>query len=337
MDNRALDTIDLPEAPLLPGLAFRYFCDERDYSALADIQNAVSLADQLDYTVTVEGLSNWFAPSDDFDPYLNIVFAEIDGVPVASGTVLTYQETSGTRVYFLQGRVLPDWRRKGLGRVILDHNERRLRAIAENHPADGPRTFLTYAQITAAGTVALLTQGGYEAVRHYYHMVRDSLEAIPNASLQNGFEVRPVLPEHYRQIWEAEQEAFQDHWGYFRATEDDYQRWLKDPYFDPTLWRVAWKGDQVIGQVRSFVNTKENETYHRLRGHTENISVQRPWRKRGVARALIARSLEVLKERGMTEAALRVDTENQNGALKLYEGCGYRVHQHSSEFRKRMD
>ena len=50
----------------------------------------------------------------------------------------------------------------------------------------------------------------------------------------------------------------------------------------------------------------------------------RPWRGRGVARALIAASFPLLRERGMTEGALGVDTQNEFGALRLYERCGFR-------------
>ena len=49
------------------------------------------------------------------------------------------------------------------------------------------------------------------------------------------------------------------------------------------------------------------------RGWLEHISVRRPWRRRGLASALIARSLRVLRERGFEEAALGVDAENLVG------------------------
>jgi ribosomal protein S18 acetylase RimI-like enzyme len=335
--DQTSETLALPDAPALAGLAFRHFRDQRDYDAMADIQNAVSLADQLDYTVTAADLANWYGPTSQSDPYQDIIIAQVDGAAVAFGAVAAYQETSSTRVYFPQGRVSPLGRRQGIGRAILHHNERRLRAIAASHPLDGPRTFLTYAADTAVGTVVLLTQEGYQPVRHYYHMLRDSLEGLPDAPLPDGLEVRPVLPEHYRLIWEAEQEAFQYHWGYVRATEDDYRIWLADRRFDPTLWRIAWDGDQVAGQVLSFIDAAENEAHQRRRGYTENISVRRPWRQRGVARALIAQSLAALQAQGMTEAALRVDTDNQSGALRLYESCGFRVHQSSAEYRKPLD
>jgi mycothiol synthase len=86
--------------------------------------------------------------------------------------------------------------------------------------------------------------------------------------------------------------------------------------------------------VMSFIDKDENELYRRKRGYTENICVRRPWRKQGLAKALIARSLIALKERGMTEVGLGVDTENTSGALHLYESMGYRVAKRSTIYRK---
>jgi hypothetical protein len=40
---------------------------------------------------------------------------------------------------------------------------------------------------------------------------------------------------------------------------------------------------------------------------------------------MIARSLHVLKEQGMTESCLNVDTENLSGATRIYEECGFKV------------
>jgi ribosomal protein S18 acetylase RimI-like enzyme len=109
---------------------------------------------------------------------------------------------------------------------------------------------------------------------------------------------------------------------------------MNDPDFDPSLWRVAWQGDQVAGMVLSFIDKDENEIYGHKRGYTENICVRRPWRRQGLAKALIALSLIALKERGMTEAGLGVDAENISGALHLYESMGYRVVKTSTIYRK---
>jgi ribosomal protein S18 acetylase RimI-like enzyme len=52
---------------------------------------------------------------------------------------------------------------------------------------------------------------------------------------------------------------------------------------------------------------------------------------------LIAQSLWAVKERGMTEAALGVDTENLTGALRLYEGMGFRPVKRFSIYRLKFN
>jgi ribosomal protein S18 acetylase RimI-like enzyme len=89
------------------------------------------------------------------------------------------------------------------------------------------------------------------------------------------------------------------------------------------VWQVAWDGDRVVGGVLGFIDADENAALNRNRGYTEGIFTIRDWRGRGVASALIARNLQLLKARGLTEAALSVDTENPTGALGLYERHGF--------------
>jgi mycothiol synthase len=182
-----------------------------------------------------------------------------------------------------------------------------------------------------------LERWNYKAVRYSFEMVRLDLENIPNIPLPTGVEVRPVEAEHTRQIWEASNEAFRDHWGYIPDPWEGFQQMMDDPDFDPSLWRVAWQGDQIAGMVLSFINKDENEMYGRKRGYTENICVRRPWRRQGLAKALIGRSLVALKEHGMTEAGLGVDSENISGALHLYEFMGYRVVKRSTVYRKPLN
>jgi mycothiol synthase len=181
----------------------------------------------------------------------------------------------------------------------------------------------------------LLLGNGYAVVRRWYRMARPLDGEIPEAPLPEGLEVRPVTPAHYRRIWDAEVEAFRDAWGFAEPTEGAYQEWIEKPVaMMPEMWQIAWDDDQVVGQVRSFINRKENAEQGRLRGYTEDISVRRPWRRRGLAQTLILRSLRILREHGMTEAALSVDTENVSGALQLYERCGFHPVLSGSVYRK---
>ena len=62
--------------------------------------------------------------------------------------------------------------------------------------------------------------------------------------------------------------------------------------------------------ILNYIDPDENETYRRKRGWTENICVRRPYRRQGLARALLARSLKMHRDLGMAETALGVDAEN---------------------------
>jgi ribosomal protein S18 acetylase RimI-like enzyme len=61
--------------------------------------------------------------------------------------------------------------------------------------------------------------------------------------------------------------------------------------------------------------------------------VRRPWRRRGIASALLADSLSALRDRGLAEAALGVDAENPR-ALALYEGLGFKTASEWITFRR---
>jgi mycothiol synthase len=331
------DALLVPDAPPIAGLVFRRFRGEADFPQMTRVLAAAEAADGNERLVTLDEIRNTYAHLPETDPARDILMAEVDGQLVAYGRVETWREDSGARLYNHFAFLDPAWRRRRIGGAMLKWFQNRLREMAAAHPDDGPRFFQSFASDRAPGTEAMLLRDGYSAVRWGYLMVRPDLENIPDFPLPDGIEVRPVLPEHYRAIWDANTEAFRDHWGFSEPTEADYQAWLNNKtIFTPELWQIAWDtaSNQVAGQVKGFINHVENEHFNRKRGWCEFISVRRPWRKRGLARALITRTLRVFKERGMTEAALGVDTQNLSGALRVYEACGFRPVKRDATYRK---
>jgi ribosomal protein S18 acetylase RimI-like enzyme len=85
------------------------------------------------------------------------------------------------------------------------------------------------------------------------------------------------------------------------------------------------------------VDEVANRERDRKRGYTEHVFVRRPWRRRGLAKALLVRSLGVLKEEGVDEAELGVDSENDSGAYGLYERLGYVTERTDIWFRKPLE
>ena len=120
------------------------------------------------------------------------------------------------------------------------------------------------------------------------------------------------------QPWTADHEAFLDHWGGHDDSEASFRRWRESPEYDPSLFLVAWEGDEIAGGVLNAIYEAENQELGLNRAWLDSVFARRPWRRRGLARNLIARSLHLLRGRGLTGAALGVDADNPSGALRLY-------------------
>ncbi len=320
--------------PPIPGFILRHLQTPDDYQPMNAIANAVRVAEGNNFYTTDEQFSEFYENLSDSDPVRDVAIAEIDGRLVGYGRAAWHEEPDGPRIYEVIPFVDPLVAGEQVFMAMVDALEGRLQAIAADHPA-AETLFETFGGDKAPERDALLRGIGYEPVRHGFSMLRPSVDDLPDAQLPAGLEIREVLPEHLPAIWAADQKAFRDEWGFRPATDQDYHLFLNDPVMsDTSLWRVAWDGDEVAGQVRAYINAEENERFGRLRGYTEHISVRRPWRRRGLARALIAASFPLLRARGMTEAALGVDTENVSGALRVYEGCGFQPISRTTTYRK---
>ena len=328
------ETITVADAPGIPGLVFRRLRRPDDFAPLAELERRAALADEIDHFPTPEDLAN---------DYAHLVNANLDEDVVIvehAGQVIGWQQTNwrstadGERWYMLRGNIVPEWRRRGLGRVLLRHGERRQAEVAAQHP-EAQRVRRAFTPDTRPGKMALLEQAGYTVDRHFYDMLRDDLDNLPEAPLPDGLEIRPVVPEQLRTIWLASEEAFRDHWGNVAESEEDFARRLADPDFNPGLWQVAWDiaTGEVAGVSINFIPSS-NAALGVQRGWVTDLSVRRPWRKRGLGRALLVGSLRVLREHGQTQARLDVDAANISGALRLYEGVGFRPIRHMLAYVK---
>jgi mycothiol synthase len=314
----------------------RGFQGDGDYAHIAAIIAGCKDADQIERVDSEEDVRRYYSHLVNCDPYRDMRFVESGGQTLGYSRVTWWAEPEGAQIYRSLAFLLPVWRRRGIGHALLEWGEARLKEMAVDNPPAQERYFESAAADSEKGTRALLEKFGYTSVRHFFTMVRPDLEDIPEAPLPDGLEVRPVEMEDLPAIRAAMVEAFRDHWGFNEENEPSVEQWLENPNFDPSLWRVAWQGDQVAGMVLSYIDARENETYHRKRGWTEEISVRRPWRRRGLARALLVQSLHAVRARGMHEAALGVDAQNPTGALRLYESVGFRAVKIWTTYRKPM-
>lgn len=330
------DDISMMDSSALSRLVLRPFRGPSDFPAMAEVANASFDDDGVLALRTPEDLARDYAAFTQCDPHQDAVMVELDGELVAYGRCWRFTQADGLTLHSQIGFVPGRWRGRGIGRVLQGWIEQRQRSVAAQQ-SQGPHAHHAYVQQGEDARARLLQACGYAPVRYFFEMLHTQLHAVPDFSMPEGLELRPVLPEHYRAIWGAHHTAFEDHWGNGPPLPGDYDTWLESRIFQPARWQVAWAGDEIAGQVRTYINEDENRHLSRRRGYTEFISVGRPWRGRGLARALIARSLSLLAQEGMSESALAVDGENLTGANRVYADCGFHVVKRNTVYRKPLE
>jgi mycothiol synthase len=331
----SISPIMLADAPDIAGLSFRHVRGVQDADALYAVQVGRMAHDKIDLFCASEG----FPTRDSLHAELAQAVAEsrqdqwlvaqMDERVLGYSQIEGWPEGDGTWVYLTLGWVLPEWRGKGIGTAMLHWTEDRIRRLAAaEHPTE-KYEFAANASSTEKEATALLLQEGYRAGYTVLEMGLDT-GPTPAHPLPAGLDVRPVLPEQYVLIAASIHESYHQEYdgGRFEENWDvakDIAR-LSHPEHDPTLWQVAWDGDQIAGQVLSVVKQGKAEVFE--------VSVRPAWRRRGLGRALLSRALQTLRERGMDVIRLRTVAEFRTRARDLYGSVGFRVLKEFPRYRK---
>jgi len=331
--------------PGVAGLRFRHYAGAADLPGMVAVNVAVRRANGVDEVPTVEMMTNQYANLTNCHPARDVAIVELDGTIIAYVRVGWSDASDGTRSYESICLLHPDYLGRGIGRAMLAWGETRIREIAADHPADRPRWFESETWNPEPPGTRLLTRSGYRPARTFYEMIRPDLENIPVAKIPDGFEIRPVKLADMRIVREAQIDASRGNWDEVEDSDEAFARFVGDPRLDPSLHVVAFAGDEVAGAVLNVVENRDAEgdatatedEEPEPRGTLDAVFVRPPYRRRGLARALIVRSLALLKERGMTSANLGVDAGNQHAALDLYTSCGFDVAGSSTVWRKPLD
>jgi GNAT superfamily N-acetyltransferase len=229
---------------------------------------------------------------------------EDDGRPVA----VSWFDLHGDLGFFV-GIVAQGAKGRGLGTRIVETGEAR----ARERGADRAHTFGLEEDTAAA---ELFVRHGYGEVRRFYEMAiqLDAPPVIP--ALPGEFTLEGFRMEDARLFYETLDAAFQDSWEHHTI---GFERWWEEKQaahdFDPTLWFLVRAGDAVAAVVR-------NEPERNGGGYVAALGVARPWRGKGLGRALLMRTFAEFYARGVPRVTLGVDAQSPTGATKLYESVG---------------
>lgn len=156
--------------------------------------------------------------------------------------------------------------------MVVAENERQLREIAAGLTPVPEQYFQAWATDHHTDWISVLPSAGYQVVRRFKNMLYQIGE-VPTKLLPVGVEIRPVLPEHMRKVWEAQKEMNPE---LFENVVEDwldekYPAWLANPENEPRFWQVAWEGNRLAGMVMAHLDNEEKEKPHIRHAHTEHI------------------------------------------------------------------
>lgn len=217
----------------------------------------------------------------------------------------------------------PDYRGTGLQATMVERSLTYAREKGEQViPADKPIFVGIGVRSDREHDVKTLEAAGFEEVRRFYMMAIDLDVPIEKPELPDGLALRPFDPDkHAQAVHQAQQESFRDHWGH--VEDSPYIEWahqLSKNDFDPSLWFIAWDGEEVAGVCLSEVSNSKPNT-----GYVDILGVRREWRKRGLGMALLRHSFHVFQQRDMKRVELGVDSDSRTNAVALYERAGMQV------------
>jgi ribosomal protein S18 acetylase RimI-like enzyme len=161
--------------------------------------------------------------------------------------------------------------------------------------------------------------------------LRIDLEARPpdQPAPPADVELRGFAPDDADAVREVMQEAFE---GHHRYTLRRFDEWLdlrlRHPAFDPSLWRVAVVGGEIVGAALVYDVGRT--------GYLSSVGVRQAWRGHGVAPALLRDAFVRLRERGQMRVVVSIDADAAPAAAHLYEEAGMRVHEQYDWFTKTL-
>jgi mycothiol synthase len=309
---------------------------KEDHPAVVELLHEADAVDHQDRVATVDDLERdmtypGYHPESD-------TFVACDGERLVGYCEQFLRKAigSGESVFYTWGAVHPGWRRQRVGRRLLEASYGR---ALERLPAapEGAVHLHANGSDGEPDRRALFEGLGMAPVRTYVHMVRPIDGDLPPVELPAGYRLRAMDPERDAEtVWQVDNLAFRDHWGFFGFPLEEFRVWMARPHFRPDLWVLAEEEStgHAVGIGLSSIDPSWIEHTGRQEGHVNTLAVLREHRHRGLGTALLAHSLHLLRQAGMEFADLGADSENLTGAVRLYERAGFRVRNVQIAYRR---
>jgi len=220
-------------------------------------------------------------------------------------------------LFYTHPNIHPTYTGLGIGPFLLQLAEKRARQYLADAPSHARITLHSGASSIDKTGQHRLQQEGFTRVRSSWRMEIEMQDAPPQPLWPQGIVVRALNPgQEERAVFDASDEAFRDHWGHMPGDFERWKHWtVERKDFDPSLWFLACDGNEIAGT--SLCEYQAEDV-----GWVNDLTVRRPWRRKGLGMALLHHSFGEFYRRGTRKVGLEVDSQNLTGATRLYERVG---------------
>lgn len=307
--------------------SIRDYHDE-DLDGICAVINAATRADGDPSVLSEADLRTMLGSSQDtphLDPKQDWLVVQVPGVGVVAYAEGTLHGQKGKWFYRTRCFVQPDFRRRGIGRALLERQWKRVEELAAQ--LGGKVSMGARVLDTQQDAQALFKAFSMRRMRYFFTMRRDMTVPLPPFELPPGLELRRWDERRdERAVWAAAEEAFVDHWGYQPLSWETFEHRVRSGQIRPESSFIAWAGDEVAGgSLNRFRPPDPATTPPAEPGWVCTLFVRRPWRRQGLGRALLLASLAHARQVGHDSVFLNVDAASLTGAVHLYESAGFTV------------
>ena len=326
------DTPDLTEADALaeltalPAVRWRPFGRD-DLPAIAELYAECEAFDRFSERQSLGALREfWDSPRSRPEADTLVGYDPNDRV-VATAWAGCNRVVTERRGVYLGGAVRPDRRGEGIGRSVLRweiaHGIAWDRATRQD--GYGPLAMRLYAPSDQADVRDLAERHGLAVERYFFEMSR-RLDHAPLVPELDDVAIVDWDSARSREVHQVVDRAFRDHWGHTDRTEEMWDEATRSEAFRPdwSLLAIESTTQVVVGAALNCGYQQDWRATGVTEGYTDQLAVAPGHRGRGIASALLRESMRRFALSGMQAAALGVDAANPSGALRLYEGLGYK-------------
>jgi GNAT superfamily N-acetyltransferase len=257
------------------------------------------------------------------DPERGTIAAFSDGSMVAWAGLRASEGAGDRHEMRLLGGVHPGQRGRGLGTRLLAWAEQAAPTLHRACHTGGQLAISASCPAGQDDAVALFVNTGYKQARWQHFMSRDLVAEVPERPVPEETRISGYAAEFSEVARHVLNRAFHDQWGSTDWTAESWQRWVASPAFRPAFSFLAYLGDKPAGVLMALEYDAFAQATGRRECYIATVGVTRAARGRGIASALICRSLAAARADGCDVATLRVDAESPTGVLSLYERMGF--------------